>query len=394
MVAKSQSRQRFYQPELDGLRFYAFLAVFVCHAFPVQVTFYKQLHLPLPELWTAAVLSGASGVDLFFVLSAFLITSLLSKEREATGDISVRLFYVRRVLRIWPLYFLVVVLGVAIAHSGFTHFWYYGQSLPWYYVAGYMLSVSNWVYAVFGAPGSICAPLWTVSIEEQFYLVWPLLAKLLRRRGWLIAGIVVFALATLSQIAMALSSARSSYLYFGTASRCDSLALGIILAFCVDKLPKLGSAARLLLISGGLIFLVAATALIMKEPEPVTMRMILGRLMISLASVAILYGCLHSSSRLLRAEWVVRLGRVSYGLYMLHYAGLLIMLSLIHPSKGWALLATKVLGLLMTVLLAFASYRWVELPFLRLKSRFATVPSRPVQAPFSLECGMEDVEAS
>jgi peptidoglycan/LPS O-acetylase OafA/YrhL len=78
---------RFYQPELDGLRFYAFLGVFVYHTLPEQPAFYGSFHLPLPSLWAAVVKSGASGVDLFFALSAFLITSLLLRERQETGRI-------------------------------------------------------------------------------------------------------------------------------------------------------------------------------------------------------------------------------------------------------------------------------------------------------------------
>ena len=183
-------KRRFYHPELDGLRFYAFLGVFVCHALPLDTAFYHSLHLPMPWLWGAIAVSGASGVDLFFALSAFLITSLLLRERQETGEISLRLFYIRRILRIWPLYFLVIAMGVLLAHTARTrnHLWYYDQSLPWYYVAGYLLFVGNWVYAAFGTTHSICAPLWTVSIEEQFYLVWPAVMKLLKRRGMIIAG--------------------------------------------------------------------------------------------------------------------------------------------------------------------------------------------------------------
>ncbi len=370
-------RQRFYQPELDGLRFYAFLGVFACHTLPVADKFYSQLHLPLPWLWRGAVQSGAAGVDLFFVLSAFLITTLLLRERDETRSVSLRLFYMRRILRIWPLYFLVVALGIVTAHTG-RSFWYYDQRLPWYYVVGYMLFLSNWAYAVFGASQSICAPLWTVSIEEQFYVVWPILAKLLTRRGMLIAGSTTFVLATLSQVGMVLVGAKGSYIYFGSASRCDSLALGIVLTICVERLPKLSRWVRLLLVSCGLTACFAASTWLTDQPDPVSMRNVIGRLIISLASGAMLYGCLYSNHPLLRGNWVVGLGKISYGLYMLHFTGLLIMLSVIHPRHGWALLGTKGLGFVLTVLLAFASYRWVESPFLRLKSRFATVLSRPV----------------
>jgi hypothetical protein len=110
---------RFYQPELDGLRFYAFLGVFVFHTLPGQAVFYRGLHLPLPWLWGAVAKSGGAGVDLFFALSAFLITSILLRERQTACGISLRLFYIRRILRIWPLYFAVISLGhCARAHRG------------------------------------------------------------------------------------------------------------------------------------------------------------------------------------------------------------------------------------------------------------------------------------
>ncbi len=116
LLAAAHAPRRFYQPELDGLRFYAFLGVFVFHTLPGQAAFYRGLHLPLPWLWGAVAKSGGAGVDLFFALSAFLITSLLLRERGQTGEISLRQFYIRRILRIWPLYFVVVALGIVLAH--------------------------------------------------------------------------------------------------------------------------------------------------------------------------------------------------------------------------------------------------------------------------------------
>jgi peptidoglycan/LPS O-acetylase OafA/YrhL len=364
--------RRFYQPELDGLRFYAFLGVFVYHTLPSEALVYRRLHLPLPELWGAVAKSGASGVDLFFALSAFLITSLLLRERQDTGDISLRLFYLRRILRIWPLYFAVLALGVVLAHTMPE------QRLPWYYVAGYLLFVGNWVSAVFGHTQSICSPLWTVSIEEQFYLVWPALMKMLERRGMIIAGILTFLLATLSQAGIVLAGLSGGYIYYGSASRCDSLALGILLALFADRLPRLTNNLRLLLVGVGLVSWIAASAWLVNHPGPLSMRMVLGRMVISLASGAILYGSLYSENQLLRGRLVVQLGKRSYGLYMLHLTGILILQGLLRPAWGWPLLATKALGLAMTVILAFASYRWVESPFLRLKDHFATVLSRPV----------------
>ncbi len=370
--AIAHAPRRFYRPELDGLRFYAFLGVFAFHALPERPVFYRSLHLPLPSLWAAVVKSGASGVDLFFTLSAFLITSLLLRERRQTGGISLRSFYMRRILRIWPLYFAVLAVAVVLAHT------VPGQSLPWYYLAGYLLFVGNWMNAALGHLMSVCGPLWTVSIEEQFYLVWPVVMKKLGRRGMIVAAVVTFMLATLSQIGVALAGLSGGYIYYGSISRSGSLALGILLALFADRLPDLTRGMRRLLLAAGLTGWIAASMWLIDQPGPVDMRTVLGRLVISLGAVLILYACLGSSSRLLRSDWVVRLGKVSYGLYMLHFIALLLVIDLLHPSWGWKLLATKALALALTVVLAWASYRWIESPFLRLKDRFATVLSRPI----------------
>jgi peptidoglycan/LPS O-acetylase OafA/YrhL len=371
-AATAQTGRRFYQPELDGLRFYAFLGVFVCHTLPFDAGFYHRFHLPVPWLWGAIAKSGAAGVDLFFALSAFLITSLLLREQQETGGILLRDFYIRRILRIWPLYFLMIGLAAVMAHT------VPGQHLPWYYVAGYLLFAGNWVHAIFGRPESVCSPLWTVSIEEQFYLMWPLLMKILQRRGMIVAATATFVLATVSRLSFMLAGWSGGFIYYGSICRCDSLALGILIALFVDRLPRLTRVQRLLLLGAGLTGWVVSSAWLNEQPGPVDMRMVVGRLIVSLSAGAILYAALHSHSWIVRGSWVVQLGKISYGLYVLHLTGVLIMLKLLHPVWGLQLLTVKILGFGMTVVLALASYRWIESPFLRMKDRFATVLSRPV----------------
>jgi peptidoglycan/LPS O-acetylase OafA/YrhL len=99
----------FYRPELDILRFIAFLAVFTSHAVDYPLSFLLQHHVPLfaASSLLAIAHGGPYGVDVFFVLSAYLITELLLREKRATGGLRVPAFYVRRALRIWPVYFLV-----------------------------------------------------------------------------------------------------------------------------------------------------------------------------------------------------------------------------------------------------------------------------------------------
>src|SRR5450432_3563846 len=162
--------ERFYRPELDVLRFFAFLGVFIFHAAPRTMDFYAAADVPrwLSNLLISTFGAGAYGVDLFFALSAYLITSLLLRERAATGALDLRGFYVRRILRIWPLY-LAFVAFAAFAATVIPE-----QHLPLRYVVGYSLLAGNWTYVFYGLPASFTIPLWTVSIEEQFYLAWPL----------------------------------------------------------------------------------------------------------------------------------------------------------------------------------------------------------------------------
>ncbi len=364
--------KRFYRPELDGLRFYAFLGVFVSHSLPFGAPLYRSLHLPLPWLWGALVKAGTGGVDLFFALSAYLITSLLLKERNETGEISLRRFYMRRILRIWPLYFLIIALGLVFAHT------IPGQHLPWFYAVAYVFFIGNWIHAVFGRPESIAFPLWTVSIEEQFYLVWPVIVQRLERRGIIIAALITFAIATVFRVIFVITGVSNGYIYYGSTSRCDSLALGILLAIFADQIPRPKAAWRLTIMIVSIVAWVVASAWLTDQPGPISFREVPGRLMVSLAAGAMLYACLYSSSRLLVSNWVVRLGKVSYGLYLWHLTGILIAKAVIHPVSGMAQLAAKGAGFVVTVLLAFTSYRYLEAPFLKLKDRFATVLSRPV----------------
>src|SRR5947208_3557466 len=126
-VGAEKSRgARFYSPELDALRFFAFFGVFIFHAAPRNMEFYAANGIPagLSTFLISTFGAGAYGVDLFFALSAYLITKLLLREREATGNLDLRGFYLRRILRIWPLYLGFVAFAAITAH------FLPGQNLP------------------------------------------------------------------------------------------------------------------------------------------------------------------------------------------------------------------------------------------------------------------------
>ena len=128
------------------------------------------LHVPRPvaDVIVAFAAGGSWGVDLFFALSSFLITTILLRERQQVGDVDVASFYLRRVLRIWPLYFtlLLVVLPLVRPVSP-------ADGMSGKYLVAFLLFVGNWACVWWGYPPAIAGQLWSVSIEEQFYLSWP-----------------------------------------------------------------------------------------------------------------------------------------------------------------------------------------------------------------------------
>jgi peptidoglycan/LPS O-acetylase OafA/YrhL len=367
---------RFYRPELDALRFSAFLGVFVFHAAPRTIEFYDAAGYPhwLTNLLISVFGAGAYGVDLFFALSAYLITSLMLRERATSGSFDLRSFYVRRILRIWPLYLAFV------AFAALAPLWTPDQKLPLQYVAGFTLLSGNWIYVFYGLPISFAIPLWTVSIEEQFYLTWPLVFRKSSIRAMTAVAIGLLVIANLWRIMLAASGAPSQAMEYNTFTRLDPIALGILIALLGNRLPQFTRRQRSALLLIGSVGWVAVFYLcVLYHPDPANQwRGVLGHPATALASVAILLSVIGSQHPLLRNKPLLYLGKISYGLYVVHEFAHFCAVRLVHASTPGAVLVQSVVGLALTILIAAASYRWLESPFLKLKERFAYVQSRPV----------------
>lgn len=376
LTSATESKGRFYRPELDALRFFAFFGVFVFHAFPHYQSFYSANAVApwLNSVLIPTVISGAYGVDLFFALSAYLITGLLLKERAATSSLDLRGFYLRRILRIWPLYLSFVAFAALLSVVAPAH------KLGWHYVAGYTLLAGNWVYVVYGLPGGFTIPLWTVSIEEQFYLTWPLAVRHATVRGmaWIAVGVLLIANAM--RIWLAVAGASLQPMEYNTFTRLDPIALGILLALFAHKVPRITGWQRVVLAISGLTALVGSAAFNgwRSAENPETWRLAITHPLIALGSAAILFAFIDAESRWLRNPALIYLGKISYGLYVVHVLGLCIAARLIQPVTISAVAVQSVVGFVITVAIAAASYRWLETPFLKLKERFAHVQSRPV----------------
>ena len=370
--------KRFYQPELDSLRFIAFLCVFVYHCMPGLPGFYNGWPHAIVWVIGAAVTAGQFGVPVFFVLSAYLITNLLLRERERSGKLDIRGFYIRRILRIWPLYY--VFLATACLLPFIAHY----QRMPPVYIAGYVLLAGNWVqaFAAYSAPTLLARPLWTVAIEEQFYLVWPLVVRKASRASIAMIAIALIVTANLSRVLLAFSdlSRRFLIINYNTVSNVDAIALGVLLALALRRSPALAPLRRVALFLACLSVMIVVGGLMYVHLKTGA---IVGESLAAFASAGILVSFLGVRSRAIRNSVLQYLGKISYGLYLIHVSMWICVRHFLNESAAryqtlGGRLEIAVLALVITVLMASASYRWLESPFLRLKQRFTHVRSRPV----------------
>jgi len=366
----------FYRPELDVLRFFAFFAVFVQHAVPHTADAYKT-HGASAGLaaWILSIpVGGAYGVDLFFVLSAYLITELLQREFASEGRLDVRAFYVRRILRIWPLYFSFLIVSVVV-----SLFRVFDDHFGVAYLLAYIFLAGNWICVLRGYPNSVGAPLWSVSLEEQFYLVWPALMRLMRGKRLVPAALCMIVLAVSTRIVLLFVGAQHPRVWCNTFARLDTIAWGILLAAWLrGRKPSLSGWMRIVL---GLVavstWLVVARYAPLDGALPVCL--LVGYPAVAAASALMVFLSLTCDlSRFPRplSRLAVYLGRISYGLYVFHLLGIKTAV-FAHVARGggfWMFLLTS---LALTIALSAMSYRYLEQPFLRLKLRYTHVLSRP-----------------
>jgi len=367
-IGRELQRERragsFYRPELDALRFVAFLLVFIRHVTPFDPPMLvKYLHLP----YSAAVIianicqTGAFGVYLFFALSAYLITALLLREKEQYGKLHITQFYVRRALRIWPLYFFILVIGsiYSVCYPPFD----YG-TIPYF-----VFFSGNWMEVVGRIPSYVLAAMWSISVEEQFYLVWPPIVSNLSVSGIKTAAAVMLVVPALAlPLGFALGFSGWHFAFMNSFSCVSAMGAGILVACC--EIPRL---PRWLLATTAAIAWYFAAALHLGD-APVTS--VVAVALIVLGSSCLLIAAMGLTAR----PTFIELGKISYGLYVYHALAIAVtqqvMGRLAVSVKGYPMVIFG--SFVLTIAMAFASYKLLEAPFLRLKERFTFVRSRPV----------------
>jgi peptidoglycan/LPS O-acetylase OafA/YrhL len=359
-----------YQPSVDGLRAVAVICVVVYH---IQMFIYDGA----PIAGYLSFSSGFLGVDIFFVLSGFLITTLLVCEWQSAGQISLKNFYMRRALRLLPA--LVVFLAVMIVYSRVL--------LPapqWAEttrVAGFaMLYVTNWAFAAHVAAASdLTSHLWSLAVEEQFYLVWPPMLILLLKRSpiALISGTsALIVLIAIYRTLLASSGVGFTHVYIGSDTRADSILIGCLFAalVSVSSLTK----ARVFKLSLRSVFIGALLALTVYLAAPATAGLYtIGFSIFAFAVGLVLLRVTDGPSvltRMLERRTLVWIGRLSYGIYLWHAFAIVVTTHFDIPNGIRAALALPI-----AIALAAISFFCVERPFLKLKKHFAAV-STPAAA--------------
>lgn len=286
--------------------------------------------------------AGRFGVDIFFTLSAYLITRNLMTEREATGAIDKGRFYTRRALRIFPLYFACLPIAVLVATMS-------GNAPHWALTLGFLTFTGNFVMAATGATIWSLAPLWSLCVEEQFYLIWPPILARLRSVPQFAAGAMVIAL--LARFLWQGAGMPADAAWTVTFLRWDSIAAGILLAGA-----PWAPARPATVFFAGFALLVAASSLLTDA--------LLWPLAYTIAAAGALLIVAAAPHLPPPPRWVAYSGRISFGLYMLH--GLILQIGLQALPAGEGFGAYRAVACLATTFVfAAASYRLLETPILR-----------------------------
>lgn len=351
-----------YIPQFDGLRGLAILLVLIGHSGFLEA----MPHAGMLEY-------TRFGVDLFFVLSGFLITRILLDSKESPHYF--RNFYTRRVLRIWPLYYLVLFLAFVVAPL-LRPAMRPTAARDW---AAFVFYLQNIVFAHRDTYPFGLGATWSLAVEEQFYLTWPLLVFLLKERTLAIVSATLPLVSLSLRLAFYFHGAPLGFIHFFTLSRLDAIALGSLAAMWLRApsctLASWRTRAYQILGIGGAGTLLAR-ALMHRNSSVVGYTFLAfaftGLLGISLASDA-------RSTRLgcaLSGRWLRYVGKISYGIYLLHYPIFILWARLIdalgfrqsHQVEGNLLAFAG--QILLSMAAASISWRFFEEPVLRLKELF------------------------
>ena len=374
--------KKLYFENLDGLRFLCFLSVFFFHSFHTDFDNIKSTdiyHFIKRDIFG----NGNLGVNFFFVLSGFLITYLLIEEKKINGQIDVKKFWIRRILRIWPLFYLCVIIGFfifPILKSAFGQ-----QPNETASIVYYLTFTNNFDFIKKGLPdASILGVLWSVAIEEQFYFVWPIILYLMPVKKYWIA----FSTVIIGSIIFRAVNNNYTMHEFHTLSCIGDMAMGALGAWLIQSNEifkiKIQNLKPIYIL---FIYISFLTVFMFRDEilnNNIFLLSVVERPIIAvIILLIILEQCFSDMSifKMSKFKILTKLGTISYGLYCLHFVGILIVTTLTKKysfnTEIWQVFIIDTsFALGLTIVISLISYNVYEKPFLKLKDKFAYIKTK------------------
>ena len=369
-------KQKIFFPNLDGLRFFSFFIVFLAHSFNADNSLIKETNW-YKIIKVRMFSDGDIGVSFFFVLSGFLISYLLIKEKEITNKIDIKFFYIRRILKIWPLYYLVVIFGFLLFPVLKA---YFGQ-VPNETANPILCStfLNNFDRMHHAPDASVIAVLWSVAIEEQFYLVWPVLLYFTESKYYKYIFLIILLCSTLFRIFFLHKIAIDLH----TLGVITDMAIGGLGAFLIlnhrrflnkiENLPK-----KIIIIPYALTF---SYIVFKNEIFSTDTMVILKRIIMASTFILIILEQNYSSKSFFKVgNWKIisRLGKYTYGLYCLHQIGILISLTLLRKFSlnhySWQIWLLEIpMSLFFSIVISWFSFNYFESWFLKIKLKYSYI---------------------
>lgn len=374
---KELNNDRVHFMNLDFLRFLAAYMIVILHSFTAwQANYGNPTWMEAKDgnlsffglLLNRGVNNLGFGVDIFFLISGFLITYLLLAERERTGGVDVFKFYVRRAFRIWPLYFLLLLGAPLMA-------FFFNEKMPEF--AYHFAFLGNFETIKNHTINPITTHLWSICVEEHFYLICPVILAFIPTKKLPQAFLIIIFASILFRYNIYDHPNSSSHLYLNTLSRIDTLALGCLFGYLVyfkklqfnDPLP-----VRLIVYSIFLLMLFTENFKSVHSPFDAALK----KYLFLMPAAYWLGNFIFNAGAVMvprKENFFHLLGKASYGLYMFNPVLISVMLKYFHKYdfQNFIVYTVLVNGILLGITLL--SYHYFEMPFLRLKEKFSVIPS-------------------
>jgi peptidoglycan/LPS O-acetylase OafA/YrhL len=364
-----------YYENLDGWRFLCFLSVFFFHNFH---TTFNNIKTNSTYIFVKKDIfgNGNIGVNFFFVLSGFLITTLIIQEIKTTSKLDIIAFWKRRILRIWPLFYFCVIFGFILfplIKQAFGQVSNETASWPMY-----LSFLNNFDLIKNGLPdSSILGVLWSVAVEEQFYFIWPILLAITPIRFYWIIFLVIVSLS----ISFRFLNNEEILLEHHTLSCIGDMAIGgfggWIIMFSKRFLLKIENLNRYIIYFIYLSFIFIFFFRYDFFMINITFRPF-ERIIVALIILFIILEQNYSRNsffKMSQFKMISSLGKMTYGMYCLHFVGILISLKIteklgLNKNLWQVLILETSVALLFTIIIAKFSYTYFEQPFLKFKNRY------------------------